>query len=286
MKKYGVFLLSVLLIVLAASTAASGGLVVHNGLVVPSAESCMAGVPPCDEVFQHADRYTYCYNGCGAECDGAGSNAVWAQFEAYAQQLGSSGFFEIIKHEQTSYGFHAWYLKYTGPAKVDSFQMKGQFTPACDIMVQSFTGDVSVRYSNDIATTDLAETMARFGLPMPGNIVEEPKEEMRKIIHFDVSTIAHYFEDDEDEAAAATLAPATPAPATPAPAAPAEPAGLIECEICEKGNCKRCGGDGYAYRTVLNIRTGKHETTNGRCTAQLCLDGSCTACGGDGWLGN
>lgn len=280
MKKHCMLLIAILLLSLGASAAAAGWGDISNGLVVPSAESCMAGVPSCDDVSHEAKYYTYRYAGCGEESNGVGSNAVWAQFEAYAQHLGSTGVYKIQNHEITDFGRNTWYLQYTGPEEVQQFQPEVIYDGYCAIIVRSYQGNVIVFYSNDIATNDLKETMARFCMPMPKTKAKETTRP-RRIINFDVSKIAHYFDNGTP-----TPAPATPVPATPAPVVTQAPAELRECEICEDGNCKRCGGDGYAYRTVLDIRTGKHETVNGHCTAQLCLNGSCTACGGDGWLGN
>lgn len=281
MKKCSALLLAILLLA-AAGTAAAGWQNVLNGLIVPSAESCMADVPPCDDVSHEAKYYTYRYAGCGEEYNGVGSNAIWAQFEAYAQYLGALDAYEVMDHEITDFGRNTWYLRYTGPEEVAQFQPEVIYDGHCAIMVRSYKGNVIVFYSNDVATGDLKETMRRFGMPVPETKVKENTG--AEIMHFDVSALAHSF----DNGTATPAAPAAdmPAPATSAPAVKPAPVELRECEICEEGSCKRCGGDGYAYRTVLNIRTGKHETVNERCTAQLCLNGSCTACGGDGWLGN
>lgn len=49
------------------------------------------------------------------------------------------------------------------------------------------------------------------------------------------------------------------------------------CVICDDGECKTCGGDGYLWSSASD-----KEDRN--CTGAYCRRGSCTYCGGDGWI--
>lgn len=49
------------------------------------------------------------------------------------------------------------------------------------------------------------------------------------------------------------------------------------CDICDEGDCKTCGGDGYLWSSASD-----KEDRN--CTGAYCRRGSCTYCGGDGWI--
>lgn len=47
------------------------------------------------------------------------------------------------------------------------------------------------------------------------------------------------------------------------------------CNVCNDGDCRKCGGDGYLYSTA-------NDKQNRNCP--YCNRGNCRTCGGDGWI--
>lgn len=53
--------------------------------------------------------------------------------------------------------------------------------------------------------------------------------------------------------------------------------GRVDCPYCNRGDCDKCGGDGYVYSSA----SGKDDRN---CPAAHCLNGRCSYCDGDGWV--
>lgn len=118
-----------------------------------------------------------------------------------------------------------------GAEKVDQFQLEIFDTERFAIVVRSFDGNALIFYNNDIATNDLEETMARFGLPVPS-----PKKPAVK------PTVK-------------PTAKPTPKP-TPKPA-PVPADGKGNCTTCDgDGKCNNCGGDMWLRATSGYGATG------------------------------
>jgi len=163
MKKYVALLLSMLLALGAATIACAE----FDGVILPSPEEYLEGVPPCTGFNTQDNYYAYRYNHCGKEYDGDGNNAVWKKLEQYVQDVVSTGYFEVAYHEDDNSPM--WCLVYTGPEEYlqETFSTKTTLPKDYAIEVSSLFGDASIYYSVDIQTTNLQETMERLGYAPP-----------------------------------------------------------------------------------------------------------------------
>ena len=220
MKRICAFVLCALLVLAAAAPSCAGTMnfdvskiadyfkdeEVFETVTIPSAESYLDGVPPCDNVWVDENCYIYGYIAWGKVYNGYGDNAVWERFEQYVEDIVSTGVFEVVRHDEKD-GFERWCLGYSGPGTLPRPFRTGDNPADEAITVVSYEGNVQVWYSRDVQTSDLAETLLRLEL------VSTPTPKPTK---------------------------------KPTPKPTAAPGGMGNCEACDgDGVCNNCGGDGW-----------------------------------------
>lgn len=177
MKRICAFVLCALLVLAAAAPSCAGTMnfdvskiadyfkdeEVFETVTIPSAESYLDGVPPCDNVWVDENCYIYGYIAWGNVYNGYGDNAVWERFEQYVEDIVSTGVFEVVRHDEED-GFERWCLGYSGPGTLPRPFRTGDNPADEAITVVSYEGNVQVWYSRDVQTSDLAETLLRLEL--------------------------------------------------------------------------------------------------------------------------
>jgi len=135
-----------------------------DGIILPAAEEYLEGVPQCHSFHTQDNYYGYKYIDCGREYDGDGNNAVWAQFEQYAEDIVSTGYFEIAHRDDEDATWTLLCLEYTGPDEYlqETFSTQRSLPDDYAIVISSLLGNVIVYYSMDIATSNLRETLQRL----------------------------------------------------------------------------------------------------------------------------
>ena len=168
MKKYMVLLLAVLLVFSFATTSLAST-EDFDGVIMPSAEEYLDGIPLCHGFHTQDNYYAYKYIDCGREHDGDGNNAIWALFEEYAEWIVSTGYFELAHRDDKKTSWTVLCLKYTGPEEYlqETFTTQRSLPADYAIVISSLYGDTSVFYSKDIMTTNLEKTLERLGYAPP-----------------------------------------------------------------------------------------------------------------------